>query len=148
MTVERESLLAGGLPTQYVDVNPDETREWIESLDNVVDNAGNYRARYLMLSLLRHVSHSYHPHTAVLVVGSDGRKEPVPAEPGRQTAPGLLVYRFGSDLFYANENRFAEEVRLRLRHLPVANQLVSRPISFVRASEREEAVFVHLAELF
>lgn len=72
----------------------------------------------VVLSLLRHVSHSYHPHTAVLVVGEDGRKEPVPAEPGRQTAPGLLVYRFGSDLFYANENRFAEQVRALVAAAP------------------------------
>ena len=45
--------LAGGLPTQYVDVDPDETREWIDSLDALVDTSGNYRARYMMLSLLR-----------------------------------------------------------------------------------------------
>jgi pyruvate dehydrogenase E1 component len=46
-------LLAGGLPTQYVDVDPDETSEWTASLDHVIDAAGPYRARYLMLSLLR-----------------------------------------------------------------------------------------------
>jgi MFS superfamily sulfate permease-like transporter len=28
-----------------------------------------------------------------------------------QTAPGLIVYRFGADLFYANADRFADEVR-------------------------------------
>ena len=50
---DRDPLLAGGLPTQYVDVDPDETAEWVESFDNVVDQSGNYRARYLMLSLLR-----------------------------------------------------------------------------------------------
>ncbi|MFM7143379.1 MAG: SulP family inorganic anion transporter [Alphaproteobacteria bacterium] len=65
----------------------------------------------VVLSLLRHVRHSYLPHTAMLVEGPDGRRESVRAEPGLQTAPGLIVYGFGSDLFYANENRFAEEVR-------------------------------------
>ena len=50
---DRESLLAGGLPTQYVDVDPDETAEWVASLDDVVDREGSGRARYLMLSLLR-----------------------------------------------------------------------------------------------
>ena len=50
---DRDPLLAGGLPTQYVDVDADETAEWVESFDNVVDASGNYRARYLMLSLLR-----------------------------------------------------------------------------------------------
>ncbi|MDO8308393.1 MAG: pyruvate dehydrogenase (acetyl-transferring), homodimeric type [Actinomycetota bacterium] len=50
---DRDPLLAGGLPTQYVDVDPEETGEWVESFDDVVDQQGNYRARYLMLSLLR-----------------------------------------------------------------------------------------------
>ena len=50
---DRDPLLAGGLPTQYVDVDPDETSEWIESFDQVLANEGAYRARYLMLSLLR-----------------------------------------------------------------------------------------------
>ncbi|MFN8147303.1 MAG: pyruvate dehydrogenase (acetyl-transferring), homodimeric type [Candidatus Nanopelagicales bacterium] len=45
--------MAGGLPTQYVDVDPDETSEWIDSFDALVANAGPYRARYIMLSLLR-----------------------------------------------------------------------------------------------
>jgi pyruvate dehydrogenase E1 component len=46
-------LLAGGLPTQYVDVDPTETREWLESFDGLVESGGNYRARFLMLELLR-----------------------------------------------------------------------------------------------
>ncbi|CAB5040155.1 unannotated protein [freshwater metagenome] len=50
---DRDPLLAGGLPTQYVDVDPDETSEWIDSFDALVENAGPYRARYIMLSLLR-----------------------------------------------------------------------------------------------
>jgi len=64
----------------------------------------------ISLSLLRHVRQSYRPHTAVL------RHEPglgwtsVPASAGNQTAPGLIVYRFGADLFYANATRFADEV--------------------------------------
>ena len=52
-TRDRDPLLAGGLPTQYVDVDPQETAEWIESFDNLVAAQGNYRARYVMLSLLR-----------------------------------------------------------------------------------------------
>ena len=50
---DRDPLLAGGLPTQYVDVDPDETSEWVESFDQLVNEGGNYRARYVMLSLLR-----------------------------------------------------------------------------------------------
>ena len=50
---DREPLLAGGLPTQYVDVDPDETGQWLDSFDALVAHAGPYRARYIMLSLLR-----------------------------------------------------------------------------------------------
>jgi pyruvate dehydrogenase E1 component len=49
-------LLAGGLPTQYVDVDPAETDEWLGSLDAVVEHSGAYRARYLMLAMLRHAA--------------------------------------------------------------------------------------------
>ncbi|RKP57580.1 SulP family inorganic anion transporter [Pararobbsia silviterrae] len=63
------------------------------------------------LSLLRHVRHSYHPHTMVLEPAEpNGRWLPVPAKPGIMTAPGLMVYRFGADLFFANDHFFALEV--------------------------------------
>jgi SulP family sulfate permease len=65
----------------------------------------------IALSLVQHVRHSYQPHTTVLVPGATGRWEPAPAAPGSQTEPGLIVYRFGADLFYANADRFADEVR-------------------------------------
>jgi MFS superfamily sulfate permease-like transporter len=65
----------------------------------------------MALSLFRHVRHSYRPHTMMLVPDATGRWVVAPAAPGRVTAPGLIVYRFGADLFYANENKFCEEVR-------------------------------------
>ncbi len=49
---ERYSVINDGLPSQLPDVNPDETAEWLESLDSVLDHAGRGRARYLMLRLL------------------------------------------------------------------------------------------------
>jgi sulfate permease, SulP family len=70
------------------------------------------------LSLLRHVRHSYRPHTMVLVPEEAGRWLPVAAAPGLETEPGLVVYRFGADLFYANDNRFADEVRALIEHAP------------------------------
>ena len=50
---ERAPLISSGLPTQLVDVDPEETQEWRESLDSVIDEQGAYRARFLMLSLLQ-----------------------------------------------------------------------------------------------
>jgi SulP family sulfate permease len=70
------------------------------------------------LSLLRHVRHSYRPHTAVLAPDAAGRWLPVRTAPGVETQPGLIVYRFGADLFYANEGRFADEVRALAAHAP------------------------------
>ncbi len=63
------------------------------------------------LSLMRHVRHSYHPHTMVLAPAAPGgRWLPVPSRPGVLTAPGLIVYRFGADLFYANDHFFCSEI--------------------------------------
>jgi high affinity sulfate transporter 1 len=65
------------------------------------------------LSLLRHVRHSYRPHTMVLAptAANGGRWVPVHATPGTETAPGLIVYRFGADLFFANDHFFVDDVR-------------------------------------
>ncbi len=56
----------------------------------------------IVLSLFRHVRHSYRPHTMMLA----------------PDAPGLIAYRFGADLFYANANRFTDEVRALVRQAP------------------------------
>jgi high affinity sulfate transporter 1 len=72
----------------------------------------------IALSLFRHVRHSYRPHTQMLVPGPDGRWQPVPTQPGRETEPGLIVYRFGADLFYANDDRFDDEVRKLIKQAP------------------------------
>ena len=45
--------IEGGLPAQYVDTDPEETQEWLDSFDALAENAGNYRARVLMLGLLK-----------------------------------------------------------------------------------------------
>ena len=64
----------------------------------------------IVLSLLRHVRHSYRPHTAVLVE-NDGQWRPTPAVPGALSGPELVIFQFGADLFYANAGRFAADVR-------------------------------------
>jgi sulfate permease, SulP family len=69
-------------------------------------------------SLVRHVRHSYQAHSMVLVPDASGRWEPAPAAPGLQTAPGLIVYRYGADLFYANADHFADEVRELIEKAP------------------------------
>ena len=55
---DRPVIISDGLPSQLPDVDPDETAEWLESLDAVVENAGRNRARFLMLSLLQRARES------------------------------------------------------------------------------------------
>ena len=44
--------ILNGIPTTLPDTDPEETQEWLDSLDAVLDEAGRTRARYLMLQLL------------------------------------------------------------------------------------------------
>jgi SulP family sulfate permease len=64
----------------------------------------------MVVSLLRVVHHSYHPSSGVLVADASGVWKMVPIGPGVVTEPGLVLYRFGAALFYANAGRFLEEV--------------------------------------
>ena len=75
----------------------------------------------MVLSLLRIVHHSYHPHTAVLTRGEGGLWQLNPVVPGAVTEPGLVIYRFGATLFYANAGRFSDEIRLLVGPAPALN---------------------------
>ena len=63
----------------------------------------------MILSLLRIVQHSYHPHTGVMALNTEGTWNLNPVAKGAVTEPGLVLYHFGATLFYANANRFAED---------------------------------------
>ena len=74
----------------------------------------------MVVSLLRVVRHDYHPHSGVLVANPDGSWKLVPAAPHVVTEPGLVLYRFGAELFYANAGRFLEEVTQVVQPMPSA----------------------------
>jgi pyruvate dehydrogenase E1 component len=52
VTRDRFSIITDGLPSQLPDIDRDETREWLQSLDAAIDTDGRQRARFLMLKLL------------------------------------------------------------------------------------------------
>ena len=52
VTTDRVRIITDGLPTQLPDIDPEETAEWLGSLDAAVEIHGRQRARYLMLKLL------------------------------------------------------------------------------------------------
>ncbi len=64
----------------------------------------------IVLSVVVVLYHDYKPHDRVIGFAADGRPKADPVESGLQAAPGLVVYRFGSGLFYANASRFSEEI--------------------------------------
>jgi high affinity sulfate transporter 1 len=64
----------------------------------------------IILSLLDHVRRHYDPHTSVVVGDVDGEITTAPAAAGTPLEPGLVVYRFGVGVFYANASRFTKEV--------------------------------------
>lgn len=64
----------------------------------------------IVLSLLDLVRRQYKPGD--YIIGQDQAGEPTyqPAVPGAQSLPGLIVFRYDAELFYANANRFADEL--------------------------------------
>jgi len=70
------------------------------------------------VSLLRHVHHSYKAHTAILVESENGQWRSTKASPGSESAPGIIVFQFGADLFYANAAHFTEKVQLLIKGAP------------------------------
>ncbi|HUD21908.1 MAG TPA: SulP family inorganic anion transporter, partial [Acidobacteriaceae bacterium] len=74
----------------------------------------------MVVSLLRVVQHSYHPHSGVLIADGSGAWKLAPVAPNVVTEPGLVLYRFGAALFYANAGRFVEEVSLVVQPMPSA----------------------------
>jgi sulfate permease, SulP family len=64
----------------------------------------------IVLSIALHVRRHYTPHDEVIGWDDAGRTTTSRPLPGTVSEPGLVIYRFGVGLFYANAERFAEEV--------------------------------------
>jgi sulfate permease, SulP family len=64
----------------------------------------------VVASIVDHLRHSYSPLNSVLLRTPGGHWRPVPVTPGARTEEGLVVYRFGTSLYYANAARLLEDV--------------------------------------
>jgi sulfate permease, SulP family len=64
----------------------------------------------VVASIVDHLRHSYSPRDSVLVKSAAGHWQPVPVEPGTRTEDGLVVYRFGTSLYYANASRLFDDI--------------------------------------
>jgi len=64
----------------------------------------------VVASVIDHLRHSYRPFNSVLVKSPAGHWQPAPVLPGARTEEGLVVYRFGTSLYYANASRLIDDV--------------------------------------
>ena len=64
----------------------------------------------IIASIVDHLRHSYSPLNSVLVKSPEGHWRTTPVAPGARSEEGLVVYRFGTSLYYANAAKFAEDV--------------------------------------
>jgi high affinity sulfate transporter 1 len=64
----------------------------------------------IVLSLVLHVRRHYLPRDRVERWDASGRVTSVPVAAGATSEPGLVVYRFGVGLFYANAARMSDEI--------------------------------------
>jgi sulfate permease, SulP family len=70
----------------------------------------------VVASIIDHLRHSYRPLNSVLVKSPAGHWRPIPVAPGARTEDGLLIYRFGTSLYYANASRLFEDVTALAGH--------------------------------
>jgi len=65
----------------------------------------------ILLSLLQHVRKSYQPFSGIVLHDPKEQWKLEPATSNKSIEPGLVIYWFGAELYYANANHFAEEIR-------------------------------------
>jgi sulfate permease, SulP family len=69
----------------------------------------------VVASIVDHLRHSYNPLNHVLVKSPAGYWQPMPVTPGERTEDGLVIYRFGTSLYYANASRLLADFEALIR---------------------------------
>jgi len=72
----------------------------------------------IVVSLLELIRRQYQPKDFLVTLDDDGEPAYLKPAPGSQSAPGLLVFRFDAELFYANCNRFVDDIELLIDKAP------------------------------
>jgi MFS superfamily sulfate permease-like transporter len=65
----------------------------------------------IVASILEIIRRAYSPNDFVVVQEVGGTPSYIAATPGTQSEPGLVVFRFDAELFYANASRFTDDVK-------------------------------------
>jgi sulfate permease, SulP family len=64
----------------------------------------------IVVSIIDHLRHSYAPRSSLLVKSPAGHWVSDPVKRGGRTVDGLIVYRFGSSLYFANAARLVADI--------------------------------------
>jgi len=72
----------------------------------------------IALSVIELVRRAYTPTDFLVGVNKGGEPTYTPAEPGSESLPGLLVFRFDSRLFYANASLFVDRIQQLIAAAP------------------------------
>ncbi|MFW0789864.1 SulP family inorganic anion transporter [Gordonia sp. CPCC 205333] len=72
----------------------------------------------MVLSLVEIIRRQYRPNRFVIGIREHGEPTFAAATPGTQSAPGLVVFRYDAELFYANASRFSDDVTALIEAAP------------------------------
>lgn len=72
----------------------------------------------IIVSILNIVRRQYSPKDFVVGFTTGGEPTYRPATPGQQSQPGLIIFRFDAELFYANASRYVDEVQRLVEAAP------------------------------
>ena len=72
----------------------------------------------MVVSIIEVIRRQYEPRDFVLAVSTTGQLSYQEAASGNQTEPGLIVFRYDAPLFYANANRFVDDVENLIDNSP------------------------------
>ena len=70
----------------------------------------------VVASIIDHLRHSYSPLNSILIKSPAGHWHATPVAPGARTEAGLVVYRFGTSLYYANAAKLVDDVTTLASH--------------------------------
>jgi len=70
----------------------------------------------IIASIVDHLRHSYSPLNSVLVKSPEGHWRTTPVAAGARSEEGLVVYRFGTSLYYANAAKLSDDVAALVGH--------------------------------
>jgi high affinity sulfate transporter 1 len=72
----------------------------------------------IVVSILNIIRRQYKPKDFVVGLSDDGQPTYHAATPGAQSVPGLIIFSYDAELFYANANRFVDDIERLIESAP------------------------------